>query len=145
MITGLDTFLDDAPSIGKAAQMAGVGVETIRFYEREGLIAQPPKQEGHCRRYPPGTVAKLRFIRHAKDLGFSLEEVRELLRLGEEPRTACNDARARAEEEIAAIDEKLARLTKMREALLDLTAACREAPEGTCPILEALGAENGAT
>lgn len=135
-----DTLVGDL-TIGKAAQLAGVGVETIRYYEREGLIVQPARRNGSYRRYPPELVTRIRFIRRAKDLGFSLKEVKELLRLAEEPSTACDDARRRAEGKIAAIDDKLAALTKMREALVGLTAACREAPTGTCPILEVLGAE----
>lgn len=140
MLDDQNTLVGDL-TIGKAAQLAGVGVETIRFYEREGLIPQPARRNGSYRRYPPELVTRIRFIRRAKDLGFSLEEVRELLRLAEEPGTACDDARRRAEGKIAAIDDKLAALTKMREALVSLTAACREAPTGTCPILEVLGAE----
>lgn len=128
-------------TIGQAARMAGVGVETIRFYEREGLLTQPAKQNGTYRRYPPETVTRLRFIRRAKDLGFSLGEIRELLQLAEKPSTACADAQRRAEEKIAAIDEKVAALLRVREALASLTAACREAPEGTCPIIETLGRE----
>jgi Cu(I)-responsive transcriptional regulator len=148
MLTKKDAGLDRLPgsvTIGDAARLAGVSVETIRFYEREGLIVQPGRQEGHFRRYPSDTVVRLQFIRRAKDLGFSLEEIRELLQLGEDPETACADVRARAEEKIRAIDEKLTGLTLMREALLRLTAACRDAPTGRCPILEALSGERWTT
>ena len=132
-------------TIGEVARLAGVGVETVRFYEREGLIVQPGREEGRVRRYPSGTVVRLQFIRRAKDLGFSLEEIRELLQLGENPETACSDVRARAEEKIRAIDEKLVGLTRVRAALVKLTAACGEARSGTCPILDALGGESWTT
>ena len=123
------------------ARLAGVSVETIRFYEREDLIAQPARSGEGYRRYPPETLTRLRFTRRAKDLGFSLDEIRELLRLGEEPQSACADVRRFAEEKISAIDAKIEALHAMRLALLDLTAACREAVPGVCPILEALEKE----
>jgi Hg(II)-responsive transcriptional regulator len=144
----VDTALDrsaESVTIGEAARLAGVGVETVRFYEREGLIAQPEREGGRFRRYPSATVIRLRFIRRAKELGFSLEETRELLQLGEDPETACDEVRGRAEEKIRAIDEKMAGLARIRDALVQLTAACCEAPTGTCPILEALGGDTWAT
>jgi MerR family copper efflux transcriptional regulator len=131
----------DRLTIGKVAHLAGVSVETIRYYERESLLAQPQRVEGHSRIYPEDAVIRLRFIRKAKDLGFSLTEIRELLQLGTHPETACHLVQARAEEKMADIDSKLASLTRIREALGALTALCREAPDGSCPFLEALERE----
>jgi MerR family copper efflux transcriptional regulator len=131
----------DRLTIGKVARVAGVTVETIRYYEREGLMVQPPRPDGHSRVYPEDAISRLRFIRRAKELGFSLTEIRDLLQLGTHPETACHLVRARAEEKMADIDSKLASLTKIREALGALTAACREAPDGSCPFLEALERE----
>ena len=129
----------DRLTIGKVAHLAGVGVETVRYYERENLLARPIRVEGQSRVYPPEAVARLRFIRRAKDLGFSLAEIRDLLELGTHPRTACHEVQARAKEKITEIDLRLASLTRMREALVALATLCLEAPDdGSCPFLEAL-------
>ncbi|MCZ7664186.1 MAG: heavy metal-responsive transcriptional regulator [Thermoleophilia bacterium] len=126
-------------SIGKVAHAAGVGVETVRYYERQGLVARPSREHGAYRLYPPEAVARVRFIRRAKGLGFTLREIAELLRLGAEPDSACDDVRLRAEAKIAAIDTKIDTLRQMREALLELAELCREAPPGDCPFLRILG------
>ncbi len=76
-------------TIGKVASRAGIGIETIRFYEREGLIAEPPRRESGYRQYPEVAVSRLRFIRHAKELGFSLKEIKELFALRVDPETTC--------------------------------------------------------
>lgn len=128
-------------TIGQVAKRAGVGVETVRFYERKGLVRQPERPEGGVRRYPAETVSRVRFVRHAKELGFSLREVAELLALRQTP--SCEDVRARAEAKIADIDRKLAALEHMRDALEGLVAQCRASGRGAgCPILQAMeGAE----
>lgn len=92
---------------GRVAQLASVGVETIRFYEREGLIAVPPRATFGYRHYPLDTVARLRFIKRAKDLGFSLKEIKELLALRVSPEVTCDEVRARAEAKIADIEDKI--------------------------------------
>jgi len=126
-------------TIGKVARLAGVGVETIRFYEREGLIEEPPRRESGYRQYPEDTVHRLRFIRRAKELGFTLKEIKELLALRIEPETTCEDIRRRAEAKIGDIEEKIRTLNKMKGALKKLTLACKgRGPVSACPILEAM-------
>lgn len=129
-------------TIGKVARIARVGVETIRFYEREGLIEEPPRRESGYRQYPEETVHRLRFIKRAKELGFTLKEIKELLALRIEPETTCEDVRLRAEAKIVDIEERIRTLQRMKEALTKLTLACRgRGPVSRCPILEAM--ENG--
>lgn len=129
-------------TIGQVARAAGVGVETVRFYERQGLIAQPPRPREGFRRYPPETVAALRFIRRAKELGFTLPEIVELLSLGRHEAVDCATVRQRAETKIADIEVRMAALARMKVALENLVTACRERGHvGECPILETL-AEN---
>ena len=127
-------------TIGQLAQRAGVGVETIRFYEREGLLLEPPRRPSGYRDYPPETVVRIVFIRRAKDLGFTLKEINELLDLRVSPRRNCAQAKRSAEAKIADIDGKIASLRRMRRALRGLTKACEERrPTTECPILASLG------
>ncbi len=129
-------------SIGKVANRAGVGIETVRFYEREGLIAAPPRSESGYRQYPADTVARLRFVKKAKELGFSLKEIRELLSLKAKSSGSCGDVRNRATGKIEDIDRKIAVLQAMRKALSALVEECSgEGPRSACPILGALDAE----
>ena len=126
--------------IGQLAQRAGVGVETIRFYEREGLISEPPRRPSGYRDYPLETVARIVFIRRAKDLGFTLKEINELLDLRVRPRRNCAQVQRSAEAKIADIDGRIASLRRMRRALKNLTKACEErTPTTECPILASLG------
>lgn len=130
-------------TIGKVAQRAGVGVETIRFYERRGLIEEPPRRESGYRQYTPEVVVRLGFIRRAKDLGFSLKEIAELLSLRVDPDSTCADVKARAAAKIAAIEEKIAELRRMKKALGVLHDACSGVgPTSQCPILDALEAQD---
>ena len=127
-------------TIGKAARVAGVGVETIRFYERKGLIDQPPKPAfGGFRVYPDDVVDRVRFIRQAQELGFSLKEIGELLSLRADPETDSGRVRERAAAKLAEVNRKMAELERIRAALETLIAAC---PGGgglrACSILEAL-------
>ena len=127
-------------TIGQLAQRAGVGVETIRFYEREGLIAEPPRRPSGYRDYPLEAVIRIVFIRRAKNLGFSLKEISELLNLRVRPRRNCALVKRNADAKIADIDTKMAGLRRMRRALLELTKACeKRTPTTECPILASLG------
>ena len=127
------------PTIGQVAKRAGVGVETVRFYERRGLIEQPRKRSSGYRVYPEDVVHRIRFIRHAKDLGFTLNEIGELLSLRPDPRTNCAAVKERAQGKMADIDEKIASLTRMQRSLAKLVDACdRRSQTAECPILEAL-------
>ena len=129
----------DGKTIGEVAKQAGVGVETIRFYEREGLIPKPPRRPSGYRKFPPETVARLRFIQRAKDLGFTLKEIKELLDLRVDPYTTCAEIRARADTKIADVKEKIRSLRRIERALVALSGACRDnEPVSDCPILDAL-------
>lgn len=132
--------MDQALTIGRLAKVAGVGVETIRFYEREGLIRKPAHQVGEgYRKYEPATVQRLGFIRRAKDLGFSLKEIRELLNLRATSKSKCASVKAKAKEKIIDIDHKIADLIAIKSALEALVSTCNsEAPTSACPILDAL-------
>lgn len=126
-------------TIGKVARLAGVGVETVRFYEKEGLINKPPHRESVYRQYPIETVHQLRFIRRAKELGFTLKEIKELLALRLNSGTTCADIRHRTEVKIGDINEKIRTLERMKKALKKLTLACSgRGPVSECPILEAM-------
>lgn len=125
-------------TIGQVATEAGVGVETIRFYQRKGLVEQPARTGSRHRRYPRETVARIRFIRGAQNLGFSLKEIEELLELRIAPGTSKAEIKLRAEAKAVEIEQKIDDLQRMRDTLLKLIGAC----EGTgtledCPILMA--------
>jgi MerR family copper efflux transcriptional regulator len=127
-------------SIGQVAQRAGMGIETVRFYEREGLLNRPARSPSSgYRLYEEEVIARLLFIMRAKELGFTLSEIKELLSLRVDPGTCCEDVKARAEVKIADIEEKIRTLQRMRKALLRLTRECGATGGGAdCPILEAL-------
>ncbi len=131
-------------TIGQLARQADVGVETVRFYERRGLIEDPPRRDSGYRQYPPETVDRLRFIRRAKKLGFSLEEIGELLLLRSHPTESREQARAKAQAKIADIDRRLADLSRMRSVLSYLAEACAHGTDTEpCPILMALDGREG--
>ena len=126
-------------TIGQVAKYAGVGVETIRYYERRGLIAQPDAPAGGFREYPDDVVDRVRFIRHAKDLGFTLQEIGELLSLQLRPRANCATVKRRVEQKISDVETKVQSLKKLRHTLLKLAHACDErAATDECPVLESL-------
>ncbi len=127
-------------TISKTARKAGVGIETIRFYERRGLIEQPPKPgDAGFRVYPEETVRRIRFIREAQELGFSLSEIDELLSLRADPSTDAGAVRARAEAKRHQVNEKIAQLDRIRTALDRLIAACPGSGAlRACSIMEAL-------
>ena len=127
-------------TIGQVASLSGVGVETVRFYERKGLIPQPPRPESGFRRYTEDAVIRIRFIQRSKSLGFSLKEIKELLSLRVDSASSCGEVKKRAKEKIADVERKIHTLREMKLALDKLTAACRgRGPIGECPILKALG------
>lgn len=127
-------------TIGKIAGQAGLGIETVRFYERKGLIPEPPRDESSGYRcYPEDTVDRLRFVKNAKDLGFSLKEIQELLSLRAEPSESRGDIRARAKSKIENIEQKITSLESMRQALMAMVEECSgKGPRSNCPILKAL-------
>lgn len=129
-------------TIGKIAKAAGLGVETVRFYERRGLIAEPARSKSGYRQYRPETIRRLQFVVRAKALGFNLQEISDLLDLRVTPGAGCVDVQLCAEAKIADIDERISQLNAMKRALGDLVVQCRgEGPLSDCPILDALTEE----
>jgi MerR family mercuric resistance operon transcriptional regulator len=125
----------NSDTIGGLAGAAGVGVETVRYYQRRGLLAEPARPHGEVRRYGESDVKRLRFIRSAQAAGFTLNEIKELLDLD------ASDDRARARElaksRVVAIDAQIAHLREARDALDALATACAKKRGGLCPILKA--------
>jgi MerR family mercuric resistance operon transcriptional regulator len=114
----------EALTIGKLAEKANVGVETIRFYERKGLIKQPTLMQGSFRVYPNELVSKINFIKKAQDLGFTLNEVKELLELNTKPRVTCGAVKTKTQTKIEEIKNKIADLERMKTSLEKLACAC---------------------
>jgi MerR family mercuric resistance operon transcriptional regulator len=131
-------------TIGRVAELARVNVETVRYYQRRGLLKEPDKPHRGYRRYPADTVKHIRFIKRAQALGFTLEEVAGLLHL--EEACACAETRALAAHKVDLIDRKLADLAAMRKALASLVQQC-DAGEPTkgCPIIHVLSQDEAAS
>ena len=128
--------------VGEVAQRAGVNLQTVHYYERRGLLPKPPRTDSNYRAYPADAVLRVRFIKRAQDLGFTLKEIQELLSLRAAPRARCGDVRERAEAKVRDIDEKVRTLQAMRTALTKLVRECSgSGPVTKCPILEALDSE----
>ncbi len=126
-------------SIGQLARKSGVNVETIRYYERRGLLPAPPRGRSGYRHYSPRDIQRVRFIKRAQRLGFTLKEVSELLQLKVDPQTTCADVRRRAEIKMAEIDQRILELHAMRQALSKLATSCPgSGPSAECPILDVL-------
>ncbi len=126
-------------TISKLAKGAGVGVETIRYYERRGLIPEPPRTDSGYRQYCSDDIARVKFIKRSQELGFSLKEVIELISLKFEDTTDCGDIKSVAESKISEIDNKIRTLREMKKALVRVVEICPgEGPLSDCPILEVL-------
>lgn len=126
-------------SIGTLAKECQVNIETIRFYERKGLLPRPPRNESGYRQFPAETLEQVRFIKNAKELGFTLKEIAQLLSLRIVPGTSCAEVLKTAEVKLREIDEKIIVLKGIQNALRNLTAACRiEGAGGECHFLELL-------
>ena len=124
-------------TIGRLAELGGVNLETVRYYERRGLLPKPPRTQAGYRQFPPDTVQRLRFIKRAQELGFSLEEIRDLLALRVEPGN-CVDVRARAQAKITDIEEKMKTLAAMKNTLRNLVNQCEHSASDECVILASL-------
>ena len=126
-------------TIGKVAKKSGLGIETVRFYERQGLIDNPPRTESGYRQYPEETIAQLRFIKRAKVLGFSLKEIQELLSLKYDPNATKADVKERTLKKVADVKSKIQDLTRIQNALEHLIHTCDgHGPASTCPIIKAM-------
>lgn len=126
-------------TIGAIARRAGVNVETIRYYQRIGLVREPARPQGGVRRYPAATVERIRFIKRAQDLGFSLSEIAGLLRLNDG--THCRDTRTLAARKLALVEGRIHDLTAVRRTLRRLIAECDAGEaDASCPIIDSLSA-----
>ena len=123
-------------TIGHIARTAGVNIETVRYYQRRGLVGLPPKRARGFRYYAPETAGRVRFIKRAQALGMSLKEVQRLLKLDKQG--ACEETRSMAAAKLALVEEKLLDLLKLRDALRTLIAACDQPHGAQCPIIEQL-------
>jgi len=130
----------DGMTRGEVAEKADVNPETLRYYERKELIPKPPRSDGGFRLYDESYVNRLRFIQRAKDLGFTLAEIKDLLdlRVGEE--ATCRDVKAQAEDKLDEVESKIQDLKRIREALSTLADACEggRGPTSECPILDTM-------
>lgn len=126
-------------TIGHIARAAGVNIETVRYYQRRGLVSLPPKRARGFRYYTPATASRVRFIKRAQALGLSLKEVQRLMKL--DAKGACTENRSLAASKLALMEKKLLDLARLRDVLMNLVAACDQ-PHGTsCPIIEQLERE----
>ena len=124
--------------IGTLSRHTGVNIETIRYYERTGLMRKPARTAGGYRTYAPVDAQRLLFIRRTRDLGFSLDEVRRLLSLADQKSRSCRSVHALAVQHLADIRVKIADLRRMEKVLVEMVAACAEGTLPQCPLLEAL-------
>jgi MerR family mercuric resistance operon transcriptional regulator len=129
----------DKITIGRLARESAVNLDTIRYYERRGLLPKPPRSESGYRLFPPDAIKRVRFIREAQRLGFSLKEIEELLTLRKDTASSCADVRRRTQAKIADVEARIQALRTIRAALLALAASCTgRGPVTQCHILEAL-------
>ncbi len=129
----------EAMRIGQLASAAGVNVQTLRYYERRGLLREPERTSAGHREYPEEAVRRVRFIKRAQELGFTLKEIEDLLRLRDDRSASCSDVRAAARTKMEDIDRKIGSLRAMRRALAILERSCTsDGSTRECPILEAL-------
>ena len=129
-------------TISKLAKKAEVNIQTVQYYERRGLIPDPQRTESGYRQYSHETVSRIRFIKRAQELGFSLKEISELLSLRVDKNTTCGDFKNIAEVKISEIADKIHSLNEIKKALTKLVALCSgEGPTGECPIIETLETE----
>ena len=131
----------DTLTIGRLARGAGVHVETIRYYQRRGLLAEPKRPAGGVRRYGDKAIARLGFVRRAQEVGFTLDEVKALLVLGETPN--CRGARSLAAKKLELVESRIRDLERMRRALAGLVDQCDARSERRCPIIESLARGSG--
>ncbi len=129
--------------IGELAIRAEVGIDTVRYYERQGLLPEPSRQASGYRRYDQSDVARLRFVRRAKALGFTLVEIRELLTLSTRPEDDMGSLKAAATAKLSDVESKLTELTRIRDGLRTLVASCPgHGALKQCPILNALAEDD---
>lgn len=126
-------------SIGAASEATGVRTGAIRYYEEIGLMPEPRRTEGNQRRYDPSAVDRLRFISHARTLGFGLDAIRELLTLADDPEQPCSGADSIAHRQLAAVEARLERLERLRAELRRMISQCEGGQVRDCRVIEVLG------
>ena len=129
-------------TIGQASKASGIKPPTIRYYEQIQLLPSPPRSEGNRRLYDADDLRRLRFIRHARELGFEIEPIRELLALAGDPSRPCLSADSIARSHLADIDHKIARLTALRTEVARMTE-CAQDSAANCRVIEVLGDHSG--
>ncbi|MBI1729342.1 helix-turn-helix domain-containing protein [Candidatus Acetothermia bacterium] len=129
---------DEPESIGQVSLRTGCNIETIRYYERIGLLPEPPRSYGGHRLYSGSLVKRLNFIRRARQLGFHLDEVRELLSLVDSKSDSCADVKEMTLSHLREVDQKLADLRKLKRVLGEMASQCDRGQVPECPVIEAL-------
>jgi MerR family mercuric resistance operon transcriptional regulator len=124
-------------AIGKASQKSGVNIETIRYYEREGFVPKPDRSAGGRRLYTADEIARLRFMKRCRDLGFSMSIIQTLLSLNDQQGRSCNEVKTMAEDQLVAISAKIDNLERLRAALQSLSTSCDDGTS-SCPMLDSL-------
>ena len=124
--------------IGDLSRQTGVNIETIRYYERIGVLPKPARQPNGRRTYSPADAERLGFIRHARELGFDLPSIRILLALQERPEASCEDASRIAQEQLEAVESRIARLLLLQDELARMVSECRRGRVSECRVIEAL-------
>ena len=125
--------------IGELSRATGINIETIRYYERIGLLPEPDRTAANYRSYGDPHRARLTFVRHSRDLGFAIEEIRSLLDLSDDPARDCSEADRIASRYLAQVEEKIAQLTLLRDELTRIVGRCRGGVAADCRVIEALG------
>lgn len=133
---------DQAIQIGELSRRTGCNIETIRYYERIGLMPPPPRR-GRYRSYGADDVGRLRFLRRARELGFTLDEVGALLDLAAGGQASCSEVRTLAASHLAAVRARIADLKRMEQVLADSVQACDAGQDRGCPLIQSLYAEHG--
>jgi DNA-binding transcriptional MerR regulator len=128
-------------AIGEASRLTGIKVPTIRYYEGIGLLAAPARTEGRQRRYRVEDVARLNFIRHARDLGFEIADIAELLALSEGPDQSCKKVDEITRRHLSEVDRRIAQLTALRRELVRMVDECSHGRVGDCRVIETLSGE----
>lgn len=125
-------------TIGALARESGVGIETVRFYERKGLLPKPSRRASGYREYTPDDARRIRFIKRAQELGFTLREIQEILELGSSRRSTCSEVKKRADSKIAEVEAKMRDLRQMKKTLEEISEACGDGKRALaeCRVLD---------
>lgn len=126
-------------SIGQLSKFSAIKVSTLRYYEEIGLIPKPDRSEGNQRRYEPSTLERLNFIGHCRDLGLSIESIRDLITLSKTPDMRCTEAHKIAEDHLEKIRQKIVQLKKLQIELRRIAGVCDQNSIGECKVIEAFG------